>query len=180
MLIAAATDRRIRCVAAQVPFISGLATRQRTSTPTAIADLDEKLAAEHAALARGASPTLVPCATTRRRPPAAPRTPTSSATVTTTAPLVNAITLASLGYRLEYEALPFVRYIAPTPLLMILADNDDITPTDIALAAFATAGEPKHHLTLPGDHYYPYLDGFAASSSAAADWFRKHLGSENR
>lgn len=176
VLIAAATDRRIRCVVSQVPFISGLATRQRLSTPIAIAELDDKLAAEQAALARGAPPTLVPVCND-------PPTPAGRSTHayffgyrdTLGAPWVNAVTLASLGYRLEYEALPFARHVAPTPLLMILAEDDDITPTDLARAAFASAGEPKRCLTLPGDHYAPYLDEFTTSSRAAADWLRTHL-----
>lgn len=177
VLIAAATDRRIRCVVSQVPFISGLATQARVATPAAIAELQAKLAAERTELARGAAPTLVPVC---NEPP----TPAGRSTHAyfcgyrdgQGAPWVNAITLASLGYRLEYEALSFARHVAPTPLLMILAENDDITPTDLAREAFAIAGEPKRCLTLPGDHYAPYLDEFTASSRAAADWFRRHLG----
>ena len=85
------------------------------------------------------------------------------------------MTLRSLDFRLEYEATPYLGRISPTPLLMIIADNDIITPTDIALRAFERALEPKKIVLLQGDHYVPYLEGFDRSSGAARDWFLQHL-----
>ena len=64
---------------------------------------------------------------------------------------------------------------SPTPLLMIVADDDIITPTDITLRAFDRALEPKKAVLMRGDHYHPYLDGFHQSSGAARDWFAQHL-----
>ena len=87
----------------------------------------------------------------------------------------NKVTLRSLDLRLEYEAMPYVGRVSPTPLLMIVADRDTITPTDIALRAFEQALEPKKILLLRGDHYVPYLEAFNDSSSAARDWFLQHL-----
>ena len=43
----------------------------------------------------------------------------------------------------EYEPGAFMERIAPTPLLMVLGDADVVCPTDLALAAFNRAGEPK-------------------------------------
>ncbi|MEQ8663838.1 MAG: alpha/beta hydrolase [Gammaproteobacteria bacterium] len=176
VLIAAATDRRIRCVVSQVPFLSGLETLRRVSTPDAIDALQGRLASERAARAAGAAPTLVPVCND-------PPTPAGRSThdyffgyrERAGVAWTNAVTLSSLGYRLEYEALPFAAHVAPTPLLMIVAADDDITPTDLALEAFERAGEPKQCLVLPGAHYHPYHDGFAVSSAAARDWFRRHL-----
>ena len=71
--------------------------------------------------------------------------------------------------------MPWLERIAPTPLLMIIAADDTITPTDICLEAYARASAPKRLVTIPGGHYDPYLDGFAASSAAASDWFATHL-----
>lgn len=39
---------------------------------------------------------------------------------------------------------------------MIVMDNDVVTPTDIALGAFARAREPKQLHLLPGGHFDPY------------------------
>ena len=87
----------------------------------------------------------------------------------------NKVTLRSLDFRLEYEAMPFVGRLSPTPLLMIIADNDIIAPTDIALRAFEQALEPKKIVLLQGDHYVPYREAFDRSSGVARDWFLQHL-----
>ena len=39
---------------------------------------------------------------------------------------------------------------------MIVMDNDVVTPTDLALGAFARAKEPKQLHILPGGHFDPY------------------------
>ena len=62
-----------------------------------------------------------------------------------------------------------------TPPLMLIATQDTITPTEIALRAFEQALAPKALQLLAGDHYYPYQAGFAASSDAARAWFVTHL-----
>ncbi|APG86464.1 hydrolase of the alpha/beta superfamily (plasmid) [Sinorhizobium americanum CCGM7] len=66
--------------------------------------------------------------------------------------------------------------ISPTPLLMIVAEDDHLTPTDLALDAFDRAGEPKALEILPGGHFAPYTDLFGQSSRVAAEWFVERLG----
>jgi fermentation-respiration switch protein FrsA (DUF1100 family) len=87
----------------------------------------------------------------------------------------NKLTIRSLWLRLEYDALSFVDRVSPTPMLMIVATDDSITPTSIALRTFDRALEPKKLVMIEGHHYQPYLDGFPQSSSAARDWFVEHL-----
>jgi len=65
--------------------------------------------------------------------------------------------------------------IGPTPLLMIVADKDDVTPTDLALAAYNRAVEPKRLRLILGGHFDPYIAQFEAASSEALDWFSSHL-----
>jgi fermentation-respiration switch protein FrsA (DUF1100 family) len=72
--------------------------------------------------------------------------------------------------------MPYMARISPTPLLLIVADHDEITPTDIALRAFERALEPKKLLLLRGEHYHAYLEGFDQTATAARDWFVQHLG----
>ena len=90
----------------------------------------------------------------------------------------NRITIRSLDYRFEYDALSYASRISPTPLLMIVASDDVITPTELALEAFARAGEPKRLATIEGDHYHPYLEAFGRSSALARDWLVAHLGTD--
>ena len=58
---------------------------------------------------------------------------------------------------------------------MIVAREDTITPTAIALEAYERARAPKHLVLIDGHHYVPYVEGFAQSSAAARDWFLEHL-----
>jgi hypothetical protein len=59
---------------------------------------------------------------------------------------------------------------------MIVAANDTITPTAIALRAFEQALEPKRLLSIAGHHYVPYREEFERSSREARDWLVRHLG----
>ena len=180
VLMAAAQDRRVRCVVAQVPFISGYDTLMKPATPEVRDLFQTTQETERASLASGNPPRLVPVCT---REPGAPPQPRGYGTYDyfhgfgedVTAIWGNRITVQSQGLRQEYEAMPWLERIAPTPLLMIVADDDAITPTDICLAAYERASEPKHLVMIPGGHYAPYLDGFDLSSAAARDWFATHL-----
>ena len=74
-----------------------------------------------------------------------------------------------------YEPGIWVPRVSPTPLLMVVALNDTITVTDLALAAYERALEPKKLVTIQGGHFDPYLGQFSTSSAAAIAWFREHL-----
>jgi len=72
-----------------------------------------------------------------------------------------------------YEPGIWARRVSPTPLLMVVALNDTITMTDLALAAYERALEPKKLVTIQGGHFDPRQ--FPTSSAAAVAWFREHL-----
>ena len=75
----------------------------------------------------------------------------------------------------EYEPATYLPWISPTPLLMGVAENDVLTPTDIAIAGYATANEPKQLIIMPGGHFDAYIDGFDIAATAAVQWFTEHL-----
>ena len=87
----------------------------------------------------------------------------------------NVVTTRSTRLARMYELGVWVSRIAPTPLLMVVATYDTITLSDLALEAYERAHEPKKLVTIPGDHFDPYLSGFDVSSRAATAWFREHL-----
>ena len=58
---------------------------------------------------------------------------------------------------------------------MIVGDNDSVWPTDLALAAFNRAHEPKRLELYPGGHFSAYTDQFERASAAAVTWFTEHL-----
>ena len=89
----------------------------------------------------------------------------------------NEITLESMELYIEYNPASLIEFIAPTPLLMIAAMEDGITPPDLIIEAFEElANEPKQLLQLPGSHYDVYNGPtFEEASSAAIHWFEKYL-----
>ncbi|WP_369395473.1 hypothetical protein AB5J72_07660 [Streptomyces sp. CG1] len=63
---------------------------------------------------------------------------------------------------------------------MIVGEQDTVTLTGTALAAYNRALEPKRLVTIPGGHFAPYTTEFARASAAATAFFRddhrRHLG----
>ncbi len=89
----------------------------------------------------------------------------------------NAITVASLERGREYAPATPIHLVAPTPLLLIVAAHDTVTPAAVARAAYERAGEPKAFITLPCVHYEVYSGTYATQAAeAAVDWFTRHLG----
>src|SRR3546814_3757059 len=62
----------------------------------------------------------------------------------------NEVTLRSTEMFTEYEPGAYIRFVSPTPLLMIVALQDYLTVADKALAAYERAPETKERVTLPG------------------------------
>lgn len=87
----------------------------------------------------------------------------------------NEITLRSLEMYAEYEPGSYIERIGPTPLLVITADADTLTPTDEILAAYERAREPKQLRIVPGGHYDIYGWQSPTAIAAAREWFLQHL-----
>jgi fermentation-respiration switch protein FrsA (DUF1100 family) len=85
------------------------------------------------------------------------------------------VTLRSVELLMEYEPSAYLERISPTPLLMVVAAGDHLTPTDLALEAYQLAREPKQLVLLPGGHFDAYVKDFDTASGVARDWFLKHL-----
>ncbi len=92
----------------------------------------------------------------------------------------NRLTLESMEKYMYYYPVSNVDLISPTPLLMVVAMEDGITPAQPAIDVFnEQIGEPKKIVKLPKGHFDLY-DGetFARAQQEAADWFTEHLGKE--
>jgi hypothetical protein len=62
---------------------------------------------------------------------------------------------------------------------MTVADNDVLTPTDIALEAFSRALEPKQLHILPGGHFDGYSGpNFEVNAGCQTEFLHKHLCSK--
>jgi fermentation-respiration switch protein FrsA (DUF1100 family) len=180
VLAVAAIDRRVQCVVAQVPLVSGRANFRALARADFIAAFQAQFNSDREARFRGEPPAMIPVVDEDPLAPSALPTPDSyqwfTETHETRAPSWrNEVTLRSVEMFTEYEPGTYLPWISPTPLLMCVAENDVLTPTDIAIAGYEQAREPKKLVILPGGHFDAYVDGFDLASGAAADWFTQHL-----
>jgi fermentation-respiration switch protein FrsA (DUF1100 family) len=177
-IVLGATDRRLRCVVAQVPTISGYEQGLRRVPPEAVAGLEESFAEDERAQFRGEPLRTQAIVSDDPAVPASYRARDAiDFYLQPTPPGVweNQVTVRSTRAARMYEPGVWISRVSPTPLLLVVGERDTITVTDLALAAYERALEPKRLVLLPGGHFDPYLSGFKESSGAAVDWFRRHL-----
>jgi fermentation-respiration switch protein FrsA (DUF1100 family) len=177
-IVLGATERRLRCVVAQVPTISGFEQGLRRIPPENVHLIEEMFAEDDRSQLRGEPP---------RRQAIVSADPTFAAAYRASDAIdfymqpvpdgawENNVTVRSTRAARMYEPGHWIARVSPTPLLMVAATRDTITLTDLELAAYERALQPKRLVTLEGGHFDPYLGGFKASSSAAVEWFRQHL-----
>lgn len=88
----------------------------------------------------------------------------------------NQVTVESLEKNISYDGTAFIQNVAPTPLLMIIASDDIVTPTPLQRKAFDRAVEPKKLVVVSGRHFDAY-DGPKHEQFVrpAVEWFRQWL-----
>jgi fermentation-respiration switch protein FrsA (DUF1100 family) len=167
----AAHDRRVRAVVAQAMTISGHRNLIRRRPSGGYEELVRSFAAERLRIARGEPPTTVPAfgedSESVRYQAARPPEQREN--------WRNEVTVRTWEFYDDYEPAAFIERISPTPLLMIVALDDTMTPAEDALDACERAGEPKRLVTVPGSHYAVYGEQFGRTSTEARDWFVAHL-----
>jgi fermentation-respiration switch protein FrsA (DUF1100 family) len=179
-LVLGAIDKRVKCVAVQVPLVSGFRNIKRLVRQDFIAANRAAFDDDRAARFRGEAPATVPVVDPDPMAVSALPTPDSwewfSETGKSRAPSwKNEVTLRSVELLMEYEPSAYLERISPTPLLMVVAAGDHLTPSDLALEAYQQARQPKKLVLLPGGHFDAYVKDFDAASGAARDWFVEHL-----
>lgn len=174
VLVVAATDRRVKCVVSQVP------ATHRIETLRMAAGRQDHFTEERRRLQAGQAPTMVPVVSADPTTACVLSTADSLAWFTETAKSRapawrNEVTRLSLDLGRLVHPGDYAPFIAPTPLLMIVAEDDALTPAPSAVEAFDRAVQPKRLVMLPGGHFDPYVSRFPQSSAAARDWFVQHL-----
>jgi uncharacterized protein len=180
VIVVGATDRRVKCVAAQVPLISGHRNARRLIRADMWGPVVGMFEADRRARYQGKAPGMIPVVAEDPMAPAVLPTPDSwawfSETGRSRAPnWRNEVTLRSVEMFTEYEPGAYVRYVSPTPLLLVVAVKDHLTVADEALAAYEDALEPKRLVMLSGGHFDAYVADFEKAAGAARDWFVRHL-----
>jgi uncharacterized protein len=164
-----------------VRLICGHANLRALVRADFIAGFRELFDADRLARFQGKAPGMVPVVDKDPLAPSALPTPDSwewfSQTGETRAPSWrNEVTLRSVEMFTEYEPGGYLPWISPTPLLLLVAVGDHLVPSELAIAAFDTAHQPKELIIMPGGHFDAYTVGFEGSSGPARDWFLRHLG----
>src|ERR1700758_1856052 len=177
-IVLGATDRRLRCVVAQVPTISGYEQGLRRVSPDAAPALEHTFNEDERARLCGEPPRRQAVVSGDPSVPAAYRSQEAIDFYLQPIPeglWKNEVTLRSTRAARMYEPGAWVSRVSPTPLLMVVASNDKLTVADLALAAYERALEPKRLALIPGGHFDPYLGQFSLAEAAATGWFREHL-----
>lgn len=180
VLVVAAIDRRVKAVVSQGSLVNGVENFRRLVRPDFIPGFREQFDADRLARFHGEAPAMVPVVDEDPLAPSALPTPDSYVWFTESGNTIapswkNQVTLRSVEWLSEYTPEDYIHLIAPTPLLLIPADHDVLTPTDLTIAAFQKAREPKRIEIVPGGHFDIYTEGFDISSGLAKDWFLQHL-----
>jgi uncharacterized protein len=180
VIVLGAIDRRIKCVAAQVPLISGHRNARRLIRADVVAGVEAVCADDRRNRYAGKPPGMIPVVSEDPAGPAALPTPDSwqwfTETGRTRAPSwKNEVTLRSVELFLAYEPGAYIGYVSPTPLLLVVALGDHLTVVDEALRAYEQALQPKKLVALKGGHFDAYVADFEGASAAARDWFVEHL-----
>jgi cephalosporin-C deacetylase-like acetyl esterase len=179
-IVLGATDRRLRAVASQVPTISGYQQSLRRVPPEQVPALEAAFIDDERRQYHGEPPATQAVVSPDPAVPAAYRAQDAVAFYQQPVPegaWHNLVTVRSSRAARNYEPGTWISRVSPTPLLMIVALQDTVTATDLALDAYERALQPKKLVTIAGGHFDPYLQQFDAASSAARCWFTEHLTS---
>lgn len=185
VLVVAALDRRVKAVVSQVPFISGYDQFVLGNGQGGLAGINQMVNEDRKNRVTGAEPGRVALVRLPTDPAdqfvlfedqadydylvGGPEGPAEG--------WINSVTVRTTGRALAYDVRPFMRRISPTPLLMVVAGDDQTTPPSLALEAYEMALEPKELMMISGGHYgvyWPHLSRDAVTD-AAARWFETHL-----
>ena len=186
VMVLGAIDRRLKAVAGQAPFVSGLTLLQNRFRADLQPQMWEAFAADRRARASGGPAAKIPVAD--ENPMANVALPSADAyqyfygsdgVIERDPGFPNQITLRTIEYLFGYEPGWYVPNISPTPLLMVVASNDAVTPSALALQVFETAAQPKKLVIIPGGHFDAYRGPSGELAKAAArDFFVEHLSVE--
>jgi pimeloyl-ACP methyl ester carboxylesterase len=171
----AAFDRRIKCVVSQVPSIDGYQHTLRRTRPSDQAAQLQRFYDDRLARFKGAEPKTVKLVSADMAEPVVFPGRDAYDYYAAPAQFVNYVTLRSLELSREYRPGLNIGLIAPTPFMMIVASQDTVTPSDIALQAYQSACEPKRLVIVEGGHFSPYIAHFDRVIAESTEWFRAHL-----
>lgn len=175
VLVLAATDKRISCVVAQVPFVSGRYKALKQNRPELWDTKNKMHNDDKMNRAQGKPAATIEVVADGDNKWAIMDLESASIFFKSVPQWENKVTLRSIENAGNYEPIEYIKLISPIPLLFIVANKDTINTTDLALKAYSEALEPKKLVMIEGNHFSPYVEQFDICANAACDWFIKFL-----
>lgn len=172
VLMVGAVDRRARCVVSIVPALSGSAVMKRLTG-------EANLAARHARMAAARKAEMRGDGVQYQTHAAAGESLDWFQSSNVDGRWRNTVSTLSYDMAAAYEPGDYVARLAPTPLLMVITDSDQRCGTDLQIAAYERALEPKQLLRLSGGHYEVYERHAREVAEASRLWFERHLAPKN-
>jgi len=172
-------DKRVKAVLSQVPLVSGWDTFQRLIRPDFVPHLNVLFQGDRLERAAGKAAGVLPVVDPDPMKQSALPTAESFQFFSmwgAKSNWKNEVTVRSVEMLRGYNAAAHVHHISPAPLLMTVADNDTLTPTDLALKAYSQALEPKELHLLPGGHFDGYSGpNFEGNAGRQVEFLKKTL-----
>ncbi|MDQ1627100.1 MAG: uncharacterized protein QOI54_844 [Actinomycetota bacterium] len=186
VVVLAAIDPRVRAIVSQIPVVDGYENMRRVHGTMGYRALWSRVLEDRAARYHDPAARLhIPHATAEPARDLStwpfPETfHTFRALKETDAPLYeNSSTVQSVDLLLNYDIVPFARRVYDTPVLMIVAEGDDLTLWDLEIGAYNALPTAKKRLhVLPHTtHMTLYSDRakLAVAADQAGEWFVAHL-----
>ncbi|KAM0750841.1 alpha/beta-hydrolase [Meredithblackwellia eburnea MCA 4105] len=179
-----ATDKRIKAVSSQVPFVSGIGNFRSLIRSDFVPTMYEAFEKDRQARAKGDQAGMLPVVDPD------PMAPSSLPTADSweffnrvghegkaKGKWHNQVTVRSVELFKGYEPGRYIDLISPVPLLMTVAEADLLTPTHLALEVFSHAKEPKQLNIIKGAGHFEAYAGkyFEQNSQTQLAFFKKAL-----
>lgn len=171
VLVVGATDKRVKSVVAQVPFIHGHHDYLRHHYPTEWINIEKSYQNDRIARAAGKTPQMVTVVAQDPHGKTIMKGKRAYDLLTSVQSWANQVTLQSVAMSGDYTPGNYVAKMSPTPVLFIIADQDNVNSTKLALKAYEQTLEPKKLIMISGDHFSPQFEQFIKAAHAARDWY---------
>ena len=187
VLIVGATDPRVKSVVSNVPVIDGYETMWRMHGTVRFRMLKELIGQERLKRTDSGTHSYMPMSGTPTGPddvlsvwPDDDVKKVFEELQATQAPRhEHRNTIASVERLMEYNAAPYAKHLLDKPVMMIVADGDDITMWDQEIAAFdAIPSSRKELVVLPAISHmtlYSNVTALDYAAAAAGSWFSRTL-----
>jgi pimeloyl-ACP methyl ester carboxylesterase len=189
VLILAATDPRVKAIVSTVPVVDGHANMRRAHGELRYRELDARILEDRRARYDGEGGYLPMTTTTPSEELATWPFPHTNKVFLelkeTEAPRHEHFsTVESTENLINYTVFPFLGRILKTPVMMLVADGDNLTLWDLEIEAFNKVPSPTKELVIMSgiSHMSIYSDrpDTNVAASHAGRWFGKHLAGLDR